>query len=108
MVAYQNRGYEMSKFTEDFEMCFDHKKQKFTPKSIHTTEWIRSGKTFSIHNRVVSLLTENLENCHFFNITMPDGSNEWWWAYSYNLMFQAIDFDWDTDIWLCKVIGYIE
>lgn len=98
----------MSKFTEDFELGFDSNDRKFKPMSIHTTEWIRSGKTFCVNNKILNALLENQENCRFFNITNPDGSNNWWWGYAYNLMFQAIDFDWDSDVWLCKVLGYLE
>ena len=108
MVAYQNRGYEMSKFEPDIDVALiDNKFFGYLPERVIEKKIILDN-TFCLNNKVMNIMLENQENCRFFNITKPDGSNDWWWAYAYNLMFQAIDFDWDNDVWLCKVLGYLE
>lgn len=100
----------MSKFTPDVDVEFMGDVLKFIAFNLHDVSRAKFviDKTFCMNNKIVNVMLENQENCRFFNITKPDGSNDWWWAYSYNLMFQAIDFDWDSDVWLCKVIGYLE
>lgn len=99
-----------SKFEPDVDIVFEVDSKKYSVYHPRTNRLLvnRINKTFCLNNKIMNVMLENQENCRFFNITKPDGSNDWWWAYAYNLMFQAIDFDWDSDVWLCKVIGYIE
>lgn len=66
------------------------------------------GHTFCIENRVLDSLLSETQYCKAFNIVKENGENDWFWGYAYNLLFQAIDFDWDNDVWLCKVLGYLE
>lgn len=65
---------------------------------------ISDGDTFCVDNRVMNIFTEN-DCCGFFN-KRTGTANDWFWGYAYNLMFEAIDFDWDSDVWLCRVLGY--
>lgn len=96
---------ECGKFKPEIELTWYWKRDKFISESADIP---KCNNTFCLDNKILNVLLENQEKCRFFNITNPDGSNNWWWGYAYNLMFQIIDFDWDTDIWLCKVIGYLE
>lgn len=103
LVSHQNRGCEMSerKFKPDLQIWFDVHEGKFSiDKKIH------ENKTFCVENRLMNIWKEN-EQCGFFN-KHTGTANDWYWGYAYNLMFEVIDFDWDSDVWLCRVLGYRE
>jgi len=93
------------KFKPDLEIWFDAKDNKFYVDEM-TCGVIEDDKTFCVENRLMHIWTEN-EHCGFFN-KHTGTAIDWWWGYAYNLLFQAIDFDWDSDVWLCKVLGYLE
>lgn len=90
------------KFKPDVDIWFDAIDMKF--RLNHLQDEQHEHPTFCCENAVLQLWMDN-ERCKFFN---DDKNTQHFWGYAYNLLFQAVDIDYDTDVWLLRLIGFVE
>lgn len=93
------------KFKPDIEIVFDVDENKFTAFKLDMKTKTRNqvNNTFCFDSKLLSILIQEHEMKTFLIKEKYS-----FWGYSKNLMFEAIDFDIKSDVWFCKVLGYIE